>query len=85
MKNYISYTAIIKMQNNENKVKEMKIDHPDIKTLKENIKFVFNANRAEYNGEYSIGIGKYLCGYCGEFIRIESNDYIIKGNRLYKI
>ena len=79
------YTAVIKMQNNENKVKEMKFDCPDIKILKENIKFVFNSNRTEYNGEYSISIDKYLCGYCGEFIRIESNNYIIKGNRLYKI
>ena len=84
MKNY-SYTATIRMWNDKNEVKEIKFDNSDLNELKKDIISIFNANRAEYNGEYSIGIGKYLCGYCGEFIRIESNDYIIKGNRLYKI
>ena len=85
MKTYISYTATIRMWNdNKNEVKEMKFDHPDIKTLKENIKFVFNSNRAEYNGEYSISIEKYellsigmcWCGRC---------EYTIKDDKLYII
>ena len=83
MKNY-SYTAIIKMQNNENKVKEIKFDNSDLNELKKDIISIFNANRAEYPKEPSVYIEKFemlscgtaSCGYC---------EYNIKGNKLYMI
>ena len=78
-----NYKAVINMSNGTN-IKSMIFDHPNLKTLKKDIKFIYNANKGEYPNEYRIDIIKY--SLIDEKMKtISLDEYRIKGNRLYKI
>lgn len=82
MANYFYYKVEMTLKNGDNNVIKT-FDHPDLKMLKDDIKYIYSLNKNEYP-ECSVKIMKYFCSKdCS--IRIEDNDYYIKSNRLYKM